>query len=71
MNQCTKGSKKIKQLQQIRKEMDYDSGFLDEGVLQQKIESYTLRVKLAEAINHNKSTAMENLQMRDELGDLM
>lgn len=51
--------------------MDYDSGFLEDGVLQQKIEAYTLKVKLANAINMNKATAVDNLSLREEIGDLM
>lgn len=71
MKQCSKQSVKIVRLTLNQKEMSDDVTFLDEELMEGKIENYNLKVKLAKSHNTNKAQVMENLTARDELEELV
>jgi len=51
--------------------MNDDVNFLEEEIMEGRIENYNIKVRLAKAHNENKTQVMSNLTDRDELEELI
>lgn len=70
MKGCGKQSKFIDECKMKTRELQDDVRFLDEELMQCRVENYNLKVKLANRHNRNKIIAMSNVQTREELEEL-